>query len=311
MTKHHHSHQAHWIGRLLIFILVLVLPGMANSQVVGNGYNNSLIYKIQSDTSTVYLLGSIHVLAEEYYPLTRAFSYAYFNSQKIIFEIDPEILFSPDTAKINEKYYTFQNGQTLKTTLSPGTYRLLKKKLKLLGLDMTQINKLKPWVVYLTMSGKFNSSIEFRPDLGIENYFYRKAKDAGKPTGGLETVQDQIEVFDTLPMKVQEDMLKESLAITDSKKRKQAFLHMVKSWHQGNLEGLEALVETMKTYPLFYEKLLVQRNKNWVPQIEKFLTEEKNVLVIVGAAHLPGEDGLLALLAEKGYELERVSYVMP
>ena len=139
MTKHHHSHQAHWIGRLLIFILVLVLPGMANSQVVGNGYNNSLIYKIQSDTSTVYLLGSIHVLAEEYYPLTRAFSYAYFNSQKIIFEIDPEILFSPDTAKINEKYYTFQNGQTLKTTLSPGTYRLLKNKLK--PLQATLITK--------------------------------------------------------------------------------------------------------------------------------------------------------------------------
>ena len=86
---------------------------------------------------------------------------------------------------------------------------------------------------------------------------------------------------------------------------------MVKSWHQGNLEGLEELVETMKTYPLFYEKLLVQRNKNWVPQIENFLTEEKNVLVIFGAAHLPGEDGLLTLLAEKGYELERVSYVMP
>ena len=51
MTKHHHSNQAHWIGRLLIFILVLVLPGVANSQVVGNGYNNSLIYTIQSDTN--------------------------------------------------------------------------------------------------------------------------------------------------------------------------------------------------------------------------------------------------------------------
>jgi uncharacterized protein YbaP (TraB family) len=86
---------------------------------------------------------------------------------------------------------------------------------------------------------------------------------------------------------------------------------MVKSWHQGSLEGLEELVDSMKTYPLFYEKLLVQRNNNWVPQIEKFLTEDKNVLVIVGAAHLAGEDGLLALLKAKGYELVRVSYVMP
>jgi uncharacterized protein YbaP (TraB family) len=311
MTNHHHSAQAHWSGRLLIFILVLVLPGISQSQMVGNGYNNSLIYKIQSDTNTVYILGSIHVLAEEYYPLTRSFSYAYYNSQKVIFEIDPEILFSPDTAKKNEKYYMLPKGQTLKSILARSTYQLLKKKLQPLGLDMAQVNKLKPWVVYLNMSGKFDSSIEFRPDLGIENYFYQRAKDAGKPTGGLETVHDQIAVFDSLPMKVQEAMLKETLTMTDSKKREQAFLHMVKSWHQGNLEGLEELVETMKTYPLFYKKLLVERNNNWVPQIEKFLTEDKNILVIVGAAHLAGEDGLLTLLKRKGYELERVSYAMP
>jgi len=124
-------------------------------------------------------------------------------------------------------------------------------------------------------------------------------------------MQDQLDVFDTLPMNVQEALLKESLALTNSKKREKAFLHMVKSWHQGNLDGLEELVESFKRYPLYYKNLLVQRNHNWVPQIEEFLTEEKNVLVIVGAAHLPGEDGLLHLLTEKGYELERVSYARP
>ncbi len=311
MTRHQYSRRAQTISMLLALILFLVLPGIAHSQVVGKGYNNSLIYKIQSDTNTVYLLGSIHVLAEEYYPLTRAFSYAYYNSQKVVFEIDPDILFSTKAAKKREKYYTFQNGKTLKSVLSPQTYKLLKKKLAPLGVDMAEVNKLKPWVVNLGMSGKFDSSIEFRPDLGIENYFYRKAKDAGKPTGGLETVRDQLEIFDTLPMKVQEAMLKESLTITYSKKQEKAFLHMVKSWHQGNLAGLEELVETMKTYPLFYKNLLVKRNNNWVPQIEEFLTEEQNVLVIVGAAHLVGEDGLLTLLKGKGYDLERVSYARP
>jgi len=300
-----------YLGLALIFILLLVAPGKVQGQVVGNGYNNSLIYKIQSETNTVYLLGSIHVLAEEYYPLTRAFSYAYYNSQKVVFEIDPEILFSPEASKKNEKYYTFQDGKTLQTVLSPGTYRLLKKRLKTLGIDIKDVHKFKPWVVYLTMSGRVDSSIDFRPDLGIENHFYRMAKDAGKPTGGLESMQDQLDVFDTLPMNVQEALLKESLALTNSKKREKAFLHMVKSWHQGNLDGLEELVESFKRYPLYYKNLLVQRNHNWVPQIEEFLTEEKNVLVIVGAAHLPGEDGLLHLLTEKGYELERVSYARP
>ena len=177
----------------LALLLVLILPGMAHSQVVGNGYNNSLIYKIQSDTNTVYLMGSIHVLAEEYYPLTRAFSYAYYNSQKVVFEIDPEILFSPDFMKKNEKYYTFQDGKTLKSVLSPKAYSLLKKHLESMGINMNKVNKYKPWALLLSLGKRSRSSLEFRSDLGIENYFFRLAKDAGKPTGGLETTRGSVE----------------------------------------------------------------------------------------------------------------------
>ena len=71
------------------------------------------------------------------------------------------------------------------------------------------------------------------------------------------------------------------------------------------------MVQSLKKHKNFYEAILVNRNHNWVPQIENFLTEDENVLVIVGAAHLAGEDGLLVLLKDKGYELERVSYAMP
>lgn len=308
------DHLPYWKQHLRFFILpilLLIVPGMVQGQVVGDGYNNSLIYKIQSETNTVYILGSIHVLAEEYYPLTRSFSYAYYNSQKVVFEIDPEILFSPDSFSQHEKQYTLPKGKTLETVLSPKTYGLVKQKIQALGGNIQDFQQYKPWVLYLTLSGRLDSSIDFRPELGIENHFYRMAKDAGKPTGGLETIQDQLNVFDTLPFSIQDALLQESLAAAGSKEREQAFLHMVKDWHQGNLNGLEQLVESFKTYPLFYKKLLVQRNQNWIPQIELFLQEEKNVLIIVGAAHLAGQDGLLALLREKGHQVERVSYAMP
>ena len=100
------------ISVVMTLLVFFALPAITNSQVIGNGYNNSLIYKIQSDTNTVYLLGSIHVLAEKYYPLTRAFSYSYYNSKKVVFEIDPEILFSAGHANKFEKQMTFQNGKT-------------------------------------------------------------------------------------------------------------------------------------------------------------------------------------------------------
>ena len=103
MAALHHQQGKLRLHCLFILILFVLGTGTVHGQVVGDGYNNSLIYKIQSATNTVYILGSIHVLAEEYYPLTRSFSYAYYNSQKVIFEIDPEILFSPDSFLKYEK----------------------------------------------------------------------------------------------------------------------------------------------------------------------------------------------------------------
>ncbi|MGD9850412.1 MAG: TraB/GumN family protein [Nitrospirales bacterium] len=299
------------IVRLIIVGLFILLPVSAPAQIVGNGYNNSLIYKIQGKKNTVYLLGSIHVLAEEYYPLTRAFSYAYYDSQKIIFEIDPEILFATSIPKKFETLLKLPKGQTLQSVLSPKTYGLLKKKCESMGVPWDKIHHYKPWVMYLMLGVPFDSSMEFRADLGIENHFFRMAMDAEKETGGLESIQDQLNVFDKLSLKEQDHLLLDLLAIKNSKDHQKAFLKLVKDWHQGNLDGLEEIVETHKKYPKFYKAILVDRNRNWIPQIEAFLKEEKNVLVVVGAAHLAGEDGLITLLNEKGYTLERASFARP
>ncbi len=297
---------------LITLLLLLAFPATTNSQVVGKGYNNSLIYKMQSDTNTVYILGSIHILAEEYYPLTRAFSYSYYNSQKVIFEIDPEVLFSLSPDKTLEDYHYFQDGKTLEKVLSPRTLKLLKKRVAQMGIKFESMNKLKPWAVNKVIGRSPLSTKDFRPDLGIEHYFYRLAKDAGKPTGGLETIKDQLDIDDKLPLKMQDDMLRQTLTVSNSKENERQFFHLVKNWHQGNFVELEHMIQEQKAKNLTYHNaLLTNRNKRWIPQIENFLLEDKNVLVIVGAAHLVGDDGLVALLTEKGYELERVSYVMP
>ena len=311
MTQGHLLRQSSKIIVLLALLQLLIFPSVATSQVVGNGYNNSLIYKIRSDTNTVYLMGSIHALAEEYYPLTRAFSYAYYNSQKIIFEIDPDILFSRKNMIKREKFSTLEDGKTLKSVLSPKAYTILKKHLKSIKLDMNEVSKYKPWALLLSLGTKSLSTLDFRSDLGVDNYFFRLAKDAGKPTGGLETSEDQWNVFDKLTFKEQSKLIIDAFTSKSPEEEKKEFLTLVKNWHQGNLAGLERDAKKGQKYPNLHKRLLEDRNRNWIPQIEKFLKEDKNVLVIVGAAHLAGEYGLLNLLTEKGYELERVSYVMP
>ena len=312
MMKSRNPGQTPKFSLLLTLILILTIPGMVNSQVVGKGYNNSLIYKIQSNTNIVYILGSIHILAEEYYPLTRAFTYSYYNSQKVIFEIDPEILFSFSPNKSIENYHFFQDGNTLNKVLHPKTLKLLKKRVAQMGIEFEAINQLKPWAINKIIGRSPLSTKDFRPDLGIEHYFFRLAKDAGKPTGGLETIKDQIDIDAKLPLKMQDEILRETLTISDSKETEKKFFHLVKNWHQGNFAELEHIVQEQKKKNLTYHNsLLTNRNKRWIPQIENFLLEDKNVLIIVGAAHLVGEDGLVALLTEKGYQLERVSYARP
>ena len=306
MTQRMFSYARFW---LFCCFLITFFPALAPAQVVGNGYNNSLIYKIQSDTNTVYILGSLHALAEEYYPLTRSFTYSYYNSQKIIFEVDPEILFSTTPKPEIEKQSMFGNGMTLKKALTPKTYGLLNKKLRTMGINPKDVEKYKIWKMYMLVGSTLDSAKDFRPDLGIERYFYQKAKDAGKATGGLETLQDQLNIFNKLSLKDQEALLLEVLQ--DGKAQEKRFVQMVKSWHQGNLDGMERFVETFKAYPKFYEAILVRRNQNWVPQIEKFLEDTQNYFVIVGVAHLAGEDGLIALLQNRGYTLERVSFARP
>lgn len=302
-----------WIRHILLWTLIpllMVLSATATSaQVVGNGYNNSLIYKIESGTNTVYILGSLHALAEEYYPLTRSFTYSYYDSQKVIFEIDPTILFTSTPKPEIVKQSMFTNGMTIQKALTPKTYQLLTKKLRQMGISPKEVEKFKPWKLYLLVGGTLDSAKDFRPDLGIERYFYQMAKDAGKETGGLETLEDQLNVFDTLSFKEQEALLLEVLQ--NGQTQEKQFVQMVKSWHQGNLAGMERFVETFKAYPKYYQAILVKRNHNWVPQIEAFLKDTKNYFVVVGVAHLPGEDGLIALLEKKGYTLERVSFARP
>ena len=314
MTRHHHSLQTSMISMIIAIVLFLAFPGIGKSQVVGKGYNNSLIYKMQSDTNTVYIVGSIHQLAEDFYPLTRAFSYAYYDSQKIVMEVDPRIMASAKGKKYVNDVATFSNGMTLKKALTSKTYSLLKKNLKRLEIDIHDIQELKPWKIYLQGGTGDNKTAKgFRTHLGVESFFYQMANDSGKLTGGLETLREHYNVLDKLSLKDQDRILRKALtkSLKDPKSEEHHFNNMITSWHQGNLEGLELMVKQLQSNPVLYDALLVRRNHNWIPHIEEFLTDTKNYFVVVGVAHLPGNDGLLNLLAQKGYELERVSYAMP
>jgi hypothetical protein len=154
------------------------------------------------------------------------------------------------------------------------------------------------------------SSIEwqkagFDAEIGLDRHFFDQAKAQGKQIQGLETTEFQISRFDELTPEQQERLLAETLNDIDTEMANLTTL--VKAWKAGDAAAVEQIVlKDVRQDPLIYQRLLVDRNRNWMPRIEALFTRPKPAFVVVGAAHLVGPDGLVALLKAKGFRVEQM-----
>ena len=299
------------VNVLGVALCVLILGSVrtAEAEPVAHGYNNGPIWEVKSENNSVYLLGSIHILSPSYYPLTRSFYYAYYDSPNIVFEVDANLLFAKSFPKRFMKKGTYPKGQSLKKNLSRESYQKLSKRLKALGVNIRKVNHYKPWLVYLMHYQLQALKLGYAGAYGVDKHFFSKGRAVGKKISGLESIDYHISVFDRMFPKTQEALLLE--AFKDPQEFRKEFKQLVSNWHTGDVEGLEFLVKELKDSPDVYNILLQERNKKWFPKIQSFLTKNENYLVIVGAAHLVGEDGLVNMLMENGYDVRRMDHVLP
>ena len=284
-------------------------PDKVEAQPVAHGYNNGPIWEIKSGTNTVYLLGSLHILNPSYYPLTRSFYYAYYDSPNIVFEVDANALNSTVFPKRLLAKGTYPKGQNLKRNLSRHSYKLLRKRFKGMGVKLQNVQHYKPWLLYLKYHQAQAQQLGYASAYGVDNHFYRKARAVGKRITGLESLDDHIAVLDRLPSTTQETLLLET--IKEPKEYGRKFTQLVRTWHDGDVEDLVEVVEDFKDNPEVHNILIKERNQKWFPKIQSFLTQKENYLVIVGSAHLVGEEGLVNLAMENGYEVRRMDHVLP
>lgn len=132
------------------------------------------------------------------------------------------------------------------------------------------------------------------------------AKEAGKERMALETAAYQFGLFDELSSELQEKFLKYSLQ--EAKKNLQTVDEMVNAWKEGNAGKLDEIMQGKmeEVSPELYQKILVERNRNWVPQIEQLFESSKIPMIVVGAGHLVGSDSVVSMLKEKGYTIEQL-----
>jgi uncharacterized protein len=265
----------------------------------------SFAWKVTGKTGAIYLVGSVHLLSTDFYPLQPALDAAYKDSDLLVEEVDMAELTDPASQLALLGRAMLPSTTPLEKVISPDTYALLVKRAAALGLPIEPFKLLKPWMAALTLVQLEWQQAGFDPQLGLDKHFYDQAKADGKATQGLETAEYQISRLDGMTMEQQEHLLAESLKELDDEKANMKKL--VDAWRSGDAPTVEKIVlSDLKAEPVLYQRLLVERNRNWMPKIEALFARPKHALVVVGAAHLVGPDGLLAALRAKGYTVEQL-----
>lgn len=264
-----------------------------------------LLWKAQGDAGTVYLLGSFHLLKAEDYPLHPSVEAAYQDAEHLLFEVDPEVMNSPEGARVMQQMARFDDGRTLRDVLSDETEARLAA---FMGSDaaVAASDPFEPWYLGMTIAVMAMVNAGLDPSHGLDQHFMKRAANDDKPASGLETLEEQIGALDRSPMDEQEKMLAESLIPVQEIRTEIEKLHAI--WRNGDADGMEHLVneEMAKETPRMYELLNRERNQRWLPKVEALLGEEDDHLVVVGAMHLIGEEGLVEQLGKRGVAVERV-----
>jgi uncharacterized protein YbaP (TraB family) len=281
--------------------LLLTLAALAGIHIQLHAAPTSFLWKATGPRGgTAYLAGSLHLLSGEYYPLAPAFDTAFAESDLLVEELDMGEMAAPESQMMMLTRGMMPAGQMLESVVSKATFEAVRAKVTELGLPLQPLQLFKPWALALTLQGLEWQKAGLDPELGLDKHFYDRAKKAGIAVQGLETLEFQISQFDGMPMPLQDRLLASTLEEMATAKNELADL--AKAWKAGDAPAIEATaLKELKAEPQMYQRLLVDRNRAWLVKIEPLFTRPRPAFVVVGAAHLVGGDGLLAMLRAKGY----------
>ena len=307
------------LRRSLKVLVVTALLGSASVLAAdapkATGAPVPLLWKVSDKDNAVYLLGSFHLLRPGDYPLSSDADAAFADAERVLFELSPEEMRSPALPQLMAQAAIRTDGKTLQQDLDAETWarfeawgRTNQATLRQMGLSPQMLTVFEPWFIAVTISIVEMTKQGLDPKLGLDNHFMDQALAAGKPTGGLERAQEQIAVLDGMDATEQRQFLAESLQEAEKGAAETQRLHA--AWRRGDAEELwNGMVADMRTqYPRLYQRINVDRNDAWVPKIRRILGQpgDDDALVVVGALHLLGDDGVVEKLRARGYQVERI-----
>jgi uncharacterized protein YbaP (TraB family) len=264
----------------------------------------NLLWKVSNQAGTIYLAGSMHLLAKDSYPLSAALDTAFAESTLLVEEIDYNEMVQPASQLLMLSRGMLPADQRLEALLTPETLALTEKRLATSGLPVGPLKLFKPWMIALTLMSQEWQKAGFETELGLDKHFYDRAKAAKKPVQALETLEFQIGQFDAMTAGEQDRLLASTIRELDT--QISALNELAAAWKSGDTATLERLLlRDLKAEARLYDQMVVGRNRTWLPKIEELFFRGTPAFVVVGAAHLIGPDGLVAMLQAKGYTVEQ------
>lgn len=262
------------------------------------------IWKISKGSHTHFIGGTFHLLKPSDYPLPKEFEQAYNQVNWLVFETDLNEIEQPSFQQEFLTAMRLPTGKILADKLSPKAYAALIRYAAKNNIDIAHWQHLKPQMISLIISLKELKRLGLTAQ-GVDSHIADKAKQDGKLITHLESVQQQIHFISTMSEGNESALILQTL---DDMQNLAAELETIsKAWRLGDSKQLyeTGIKPMMKDYPQVYQSLLVERNNNWLPTIENLMAEKESKLILVGALHLIGEDGLLEQLRKRGYEVEQ------
>jgi uncharacterized protein YbaP (TraB family) len=284
--------------KFLLFVAALLIADTLAAQ--------SAVWKVTNGANTLYLGGSVHALRQSDLPPPKEYDAAYKAADIMVFEADMMSMFDPDAAMRIMQLSLIGANKTIKSMLSESTYKRLEAKCAQMGMPAPYMMGFKPFMLISMMEVSELGKIGFDASGGLDMYYIMRAGSEGKKMDFLESPEYQMTTAIDIDPKNVDDFISKSLDDLDAHKSQKMTPKMVDELKSGTWETIEKEMDDLKRrYPYIYKPLFLDRNAKWLIKIDQYLNTKESEFIIVGYAHLVGQDGLLESLKRKGYKVEQ------
>jgi uncharacterized protein len=287
--------------RARVFVLFALFAwGSVAIPLRADADTHHILWEVKGRHNTVYLLGSVHLLRPDDREIPAEALQAYEQSKALVLEMDLNAIDPTEVAADGMTLGTLPEGQTLADALGADLYSKFKTQAQNVGLDTEIADGFRPWFAAMMLEQMELAKAGFDAASGVDMRLAQRAQQDSKPVIGLETLDQQLHIFSDLSASQQRDYMRSTLDDMDEGIKEVD--EVIAAWQHGDSAKLEQLLrEASHDSPELFRKLTIDRNRRWVPRIEQMLNDDKNYLVVVGAMHLIGHDGVVDLLQHDGY----------